>query len=124
MKYKLHILVPLYALLLCGCIRETTPQELINLVAKYQMNTLAATAYYTGSDETYDYFYIDVPLGKNEAVKVLRPETSLTNRFPATREKDKWEIYNPFSFLSLPSGPPYTPGNAKIIVVPINPEKK
>ena len=115
MKHNLSIIAALSTLFLCGCVRETTQQELTDLVAQYQMNTVATTVYYAGSDDTYDYFYLDVPLGKNEALKVLRENTNLSRRFPATQEKEKWEIYNPVIHQISP--------NTQVNVVPETDEK-
>ena len=80
------------------------------------MNTVATAVYYAGSDDTYDYFYLDVPLGKNEAVKVPRGQTDISRRFPATREKYQWELYHPLIS--------QIPANAKVEVIPGTADEK
>ena len=104
------------ALLLCGCVRETTTQELDDLVTRYQMNTVATAVYYAGSDDDFDYFYLDVPLGKNEAVKVQRGKPDLSRRFPATRDKEKWELYHPFI--------QQIPAHSQVVAVPETADEK
>ncbi len=60
---------------------------------KAQMNTIATAIFYTGSDNSYDYFYLDVPLGRNDACKVPRSQTLVTNRMAITRDRQKWRYY-------------------------------
>lgn len=85
-----------------GCIRETTNQELVDLSLKAQMNTIATTLFYTGSDDTYDYFYLDIPFGRNDACKVPRSETTVTNKMPVTRDRRQWRIFSALPPISAP----------------------
>lgn len=79
--------------LLAGCVREATHQELTDLSLQYQANTLPTVVYYTGSDDAFDYFYLNVPFGQNDACKVPFLETGITNRIPRNSPRAQWRIY-------------------------------
>ena len=110
MKYYWPTTIVLSTVFLYGCVRETTPQEFADLIFRGQMNTVATTVYYSGSDDNYDYFYLDVPLGKDDAVKILRGKADLSRRFPATRDKDQWKQYRPAI--------KQVPANARVEIIP------
>lgn len=63
-------------------------------VAQYDMNTIPTVVQYIGSDDSYDYFYIDVPLGRNRACKVRKTETLVDKRRPVTRDRSQWSLYH------------------------------
>ena len=95
MKLLPHILLLIASLMFTGCVREVRQQELADLVARYEMNTVVTSVFYTGSDETHDYFHLDNPIGRNRAVKVRRDDIMLDRRFPLTRDKAVWVLYRP-----------------------------
>ncbi len=83
------------SLCLSGCVPEEQHAELMKCVAQYNMNTIPTVVHYTGSDETHDYFYIDVPFGRNRACKVKKPDTLVVKRSPGPRGKSRGRLYNP-----------------------------
>lgn len=101
-----------------GCVRETTKQELVDISRQAQMNTIATTVFYTGSDADYDYFYLDIPLGRNDACKVPRAENSVTNRMDVTRKRKSWRVFAPFPMISLTNTIILQDGTNTVIVVP------
>lgn len=92
------LLVFFTGLFLVGCIPEKPHSEVMGFVLEYKLNTIPTVVFYTGSDEDYDYFYIDVPLRPNHACKVKRTETLLEHRTPVTKDKSTWSIYNPIKW--------------------------
>ncbi len=101
-----------------GCVRETTKQELMGISQQAQINTIATTIFYTGSDADYDYFYLDIPLGRNDACRVPRSENSVTNRMAVTRQRHSWRIFAPFPMISLTNAITIQDGTNTLIVVP------
>ena len=101
-----------------GCVRETTKQELVDISWQAQMNTIATTIFYTGSDVDYDYFYLDIPLGRNDACKVPRSENSVKNRMAVTRKRDSWRVFAPSSMISLTNAIAIQDGTNTLIIVP------
>ncbi|MDD5678791.1 MAG: hypothetical protein PHW60_12515 [Kiritimatiellae bacterium] len=101
-----------------GCVRETTRQELADISRQAQMNTIATTIFYTGSDTDYDYFYLDIPLGRNDACKVPKSENSVTNRMDVTRKRDSWRVFAPFPMIPLTNAITIQDGTNTLIVVP------
>ena len=51
--------------------------------------------YYTGSDDAYDYFHLDVLADFDKSVKVPQTETQVFNRFPVTTREEAWVVYDP-----------------------------
>jgi hypothetical protein len=119
MNIRLHAILMVCVILVTGCVRETTRKELTDLAIRYQMNTIPTVVYYIGSDKTDDYFYLDVPLARNETVKVNQSEGMVTSRFPLTRTREEWEIYRPYPFGSTTNGITNIPEGANIILTPV-----
>jgi len=90
----------------------------MDISQRAQMNTIATTVFYTGSDAAYDYFYLDIPLGRNDACKVPRSENSVTNRMAVTRKRASWMVFAPFSMTSLTNVITIQEGTNVLIVVP------
>jgi hypothetical protein len=101
-----------------GCVRESTRKELVDISLQAQLNTIATTIYYTGSDADYDYFYLNIPLGRNDACKVPRSENSVTNRMAVTRKHDSWRVFAPFAVISLTNAITIQDGTNTLIIVP------
>lgn len=89
------------SLCLSGCVPEESHSELMKLVAQYDMNTIPTVVHYIGSDDTHDYFYIDVPFGRNRTCKVNRVDTMVQKRYSITRDKSRWNIYHPVQAVGL-----------------------
>ena len=95
MKLLPHVFLLIALAVAVGCVREASHQELTELIARYEMNTVVTTVYYSGSDETFDYFYLDVPLGRNKSIKVRSDDVMMKRRFPMTRDREQWALYRP-----------------------------
>lgn len=100
-----------------GCVRVTTKQELVDVSWQAQMNTIATTIFYTGSDAAYDYFYLDKPLGRNGTCKVPRSEGAVTNRMALTRQRDSWMPFAPSLVTPLTNAIAIPDGTTTRIVV-------
>lgn len=111
-------LVASIVIVAAGCVRDTTKQELVDISLKAQMNTIATTIFYTGSDADYDYFYLDIPLGQNDACKVPRSENSVTNRMPPTRERAAWTVFSAVPIFPMTNAVMIQDGTNTLIVVP------
>lgn len=119
MRKKRHVqgvLALMCAVSLCGCnVPVATHQELLDVVAQYQVNTITAIVYYTGSDQDYDYFYIDIPFEKDRVCKVKRTETDMQSRRPISKDRQRWTVYNPPISRIPPSGVWITAGSNTVI---------
>jgi uncharacterized protein YceK len=93
MKKILTIL--LLAVLTSGCVKETTHEKMTERVKLSSMNTFMIGVQYVGSDNTHDYFYLDIPFGKNEICKIIQKETLVKERFELTKDSTKWVTYDP-----------------------------
>lgn len=105
-------------ILLTGCVREATNEELMRLAVQARMNTIATTVLYTGSDDTYDYFYLDKPLERDDACKVQRGRTHVVDRIPATRDRSKWRIYPSQQMVIFTNGTIISEGPSALLLGP------
>jgi hypothetical protein len=103
---------------LTGCIREASNDELMRLAIQARMNTIATTVFYTGSDDTYDYFYLDKPMERDDACKVLRETTHVMDRIPVTRNKDKWRVYPSQQMVIFTNGTIISEGPSAVLLGP------
>ena len=101
-----------------GCVREATRQEVLDIARQAQMNTVATTVYYTGSDADYDYFYLEIPLGRNDACKVPRAENTVTNRMRVTAKRETWTLLAPFAMTPSTNALAFQDGTNTVTVAP------
>ena len=103
---------------LTGCVREATNEELMRLAIQARMNTIATTVFYTGSDATYDYFYLDKPLERDDACKVKRGAAHVIDRIPVTRDRNRWRIYPSQQMVIFTNGTIISEGPSALLLGP------
>jgi hypothetical protein len=75
-----------------GCDSTIHRSDLDARVAASQGNSFPDTLYYTGSDDTYDYYVIENGLNRSKtSYRVLRAENDQPHRMPRTQAEELWQ---------------------------------
>lgn len=97
-RYALSLAV----MLLCGCTPTIRRAELDQRIQKSYARSFPDKLYYTGSDDSYDYYVIENELSAGQSTvnrpqtyKALRSESVEDPRMAVTEDRSKWRFAGP-----------------------------
>ena len=94
------IAISCVVLFMASCSREVTRKQFeVGLHEKISagMNTIQGVAFYCGSDERWNYYYLDLPFETDEKYKIRIDDDIIKDVFPLTTERSKWiAVYPPY----------------------------
>ena len=100
-----------------ACVHRSTRVALEDVARLAQMNTIATTIFYIGSDSDYDYFYLDKPFGLNERRKVPLSEMTITNRMNRTHNPSEWKPFTRTSYKNDPTNQIVLHNGTNILII-------
>lgn len=84
-------------LLLTSCTSTVSRKELDTIIQQKIPigNTIHGKAYYTGCDETWHYYYLELPFTWDRRYKIAKRDDIIEYAFPYTSDRMKWLVIYP-----------------------------
>ena len=86
-----------------SCVHEMKKSELQNEIQAHATETIN-NVWYVGSTDTHDLFIHNAAM-RSRKLRVAKGDVSIPNRFPATKDRDKWLLMKSDTDMGLKGNP-------------------